>query len=206
MKFSLLLIPLFILSCATSDIAVNREIMQSVKTVAIVPFTSTANLKKEIFAEAEANFRSALVKLNYKVVERDKLDGILKWKDASAELTVENVKKIGKLAGAEAVLFGEIIKHEEKTEEVMFYHGFMVGNKLSNKSHDELKYITTYKFQIAVRLVDVSDGSTILTMKNNNKEMQEIEHLQCCNSLDSFRRYILNKMANELVESLKEKN
>jgi hypothetical protein len=206
MKLSILIIPLFIFSCTTTDITVNKETMQSVKIVAIAPFTSTFNLKKEIFSEAEANFRSAFVKMNYQVVGKDKLDNLMKGKESDiATVTPENAKRIGKLTGADAILIGEIIKHEEETKESHFYSNISNRNPFSNKSHDELKYTTTYKFQIIVRLVDVSDGSVIITLKNSYKDIEQNENLQCCNSLDSYRRYTLIKMADDLVETMKEK-
>ncbi|MCK7516177.1 MAG: hypothetical protein MZV70_77495 [Desulfobacterales bacterium] len=94
MKLSILLIPFFILSCATSDIAVDKKAMKSIKTVAIAPFTSIVEVKKGILNEAEGNFRSALLKLKYKVVEREKLNALMNEKELSMTgVTEENAKE-----------------------------------------------------------------------------------------------------------------
>ena len=204
MKHFTLVLILVISGCATTDITLNMDAMKSVKTVAIVPFTSRVNLKKEILGEAEDSFKNAFLKMNYKVIESNKLNEVMKGNNISS-FTVEDIKRIGKATGAGAVLFGEITDYEEVTREVMFYPGSITQNMFSNKGHDELKYITTYTFRIIIRLVNVADGSEILTMKNRTKEIQEEENLQCCNSLEAYRRYTLDKMTGELVDSMKEK-
>jgi hypothetical protein len=194
MKLSILLIPLFILSCATADIAVDKEAMKSIKTVAIAPFTSIVDLKKGILAEAEGNFRSALVKLNYKVVERERLNALLKEKElAMTGVTTENAKSIGSMLGADAILIGEILAYNESEREVQDFQTKKIEVK------------TFYKFQIIVRLVDVSTGSTILTIKNASPEAMQSKELSGFSSLDSYRSLVLNDMESELVDAMKKK-
>ncbi len=194
MKLSILLIPIFILSCATSDIAVDKKAMKSIKTVAIAPFTTIIDLKKGILSEAEGNFRSALVKLKYKVVEREKLNALLKEKElAMAGVTEENAKTIGAMLGADAVLVGEIIEYNESQRESEDFQTKKVEVK------------TFYKFQIIVRLVDVSTGAIILTVKNAQSEVMQDKALPAFSSLDSYLNLVLNNMESELVEAMKKK-
>jgi curli biogenesis system outer membrane secretion channel CsgG len=195
MKITILLIPFFIISCATSDIAVDREAMKSIKTVAIAPFTSADELKKGILTEAEGNFRSALIKLNYKIVEREKLNALLKEKELSmAGVTTENARSIGAMLGADAILIGEIISYDESQREVQDFQSKKI----------EIK--TFYKFQIIVRLVDVSTGAIILTIKNASPEAMQSKELSGYSSLDSYRILVLNQMESELVDAMKKKN
>jgi len=194
MKLTILFIPLFVLSCATSDIAVDREAMKSIKTVAIAPFTSIPDLKKGILSEAEGNFRAALVELKYKVVEREKLNAILKEKElAMTGVTAENAKSIGALLGADAILIGEVISYDESQREAEDFHTKKVEVK------------TFYKFQIIVRLVDVSTGAVILTIKNSQPEVMQDKALMGFSSLDSYRNLVLNSMEKELVDAMKKK-
>lgn len=194
MKLSILFIPVFILSCATADIAVDKKSMKSIKTVAIAPFTSIVEVKKGILNEAEGNFRSALVKLKYKVVEREKLNALLKEKElAMTGITEENAKTIGAMLGADAVLIGEILSYEESEREVQDFETKKVEVK------------TFYKFQIVVRLVDVSSGAIILTVKNASPEAMQDKELSGFSSLDSYRILVLNNMESELVGAMKKK-
>jgi len=194
MKLSILFIPVFILSCATADIAVDKKAMKSIKTVAIAPFTSIVELKKGILNEAEGNFRSALVKHKYKVVEREKLNALLKEKElAMTGITEENAKTIGTMLGADAVLIGEILSYEESEREVQDFETKKVEVK------------AFYKFQIVVRLVDVSSGAIILTVKNASPEAMQDKELSGFSSLDSYRILVLNNMESELVDAMKKK-
>lgn len=202
MKYFMLFLILFISACAASDITVNRDAMKSVKIIAITPFTSRVDLKKEILKEAEDNFKAAFVKMDYKVIETDKL----KEKDNGLSVfTAENVKRTGRSTGAGAVLYGEVAVHEEETKEIPSYrrHGSFISTLYSE---DRLKYETFYRFRIIVRLVNVSDGKEMLMIKNSYKEIRQDENLQCCNSLDAYRKYTLKKMADDLIEAMKEKN
>lgn len=195
MKSTILLLPfLFIIACNTSDIAVDRKAMKSIETVAIAPFTSMVDLKKEVLAGAEGNFRSALIKLKYKVVEREKLNVLLKEKElAMTGVTEDNAKRIGTMLGADAVLIGEVISYEESQRESEDFQTKKIGIK------------TFYKFQIIVRLVDVSSGAVILTVKNSYSEVMQDKALPGFSSLDSYRNLILNNMETELVEAMKKK-
>ena len=195
MKMTIVFLTMFLLSCATSDIAVDRVAMKSIQTVAIAPFTSAVDLKKTILTEAEGNFRSALVKLKYKVVEREKLSAILKEKEfAMTGVTSENARAIGTLLGADAILTGEVLSYDESSREVEDFQT------------KKIEVRTFYKFQIIVRLIDVSTGSIILTVKNAVPEVMQSKELSGYSSLDSYRSLVLNNMEDELVDAMKKKN
>jgi curli biogenesis system outer membrane secretion channel CsgG len=205
MKYTIFFLILLISGCATSDITLNSHALKPVKIITIVPFTSEVSLKKEILREAEDYFKTAFVKMGYKISESDKLNQAME-KDNLSVFTTDNVKRIGKLTGADAVLFGEITEHNEVTKEDMFYIGSFMSGVLYNKSHEEMKYVTRYTFRIVIRLADVSDGSVILAMNNRYKEIKQEENLQCCSSLDAYRKYTLKKLTDELIETIKEKD
>jgi len=195
MKLSIVLFPFLIASCATSAISVDREAIKSIRTVAIAPFTSVPEIKKEILYAAEGNFRAALVELKFKVVEREKLDSLMKEKElAMTGIITENAKNIGALLGADAVLIGEVIAHEESQREAEDFQTKKIEVK------------TFYKFQIIVRLVDVSTGAVILTVKNAQSEVMQDKALMGFSSLDSYRNLVLNNMETELVAAMKMKN
>jgi curli biogenesis system outer membrane secretion channel CsgG len=204
MKIIIVLIPLLAISCAASNVSVNREALKSAKTVAIIPFTSSIQLKKEITAEAEESFRTAFIRLNYRVAEKEKLNQILKNSElTSPDLTGESIKKIGLLSGSDAVLTGEIISHGEVRREVRRH---IFGSFVFHEDHGETETKTYFKFQIVVKLINASDGSVILTVKNRFPEAEQDEYLPAYKSLDSYRSHILDKMKDELIQAANKKN
>lgn len=203
MRSLLFFIPLFIISCTTAEINADKNAMKSIKTVAIIPFTSAINLKKEILTESEEKFRGVFSDLNYKIVETEKPELRKKDKEiVTAGITSENVKETGKLSGADAVLFGEITDCEQVQYNTVFYNAHRFGGLRHH--HDEMKPLINYKFQIIVKLVNVSDGSVILSVKNRYKGGWYDEDQPGFNSLDSYRKMVLKKMVNELVAAMKE--
>lgn len=203
MKYIILLTTLFMIGCATSDIVIDKDSAASVKSVAIVPFTSEINLKKEVLAKAGSDFRSAFVKLDYKIAGDEKTDLFSKENNFTLKgASTGDIKKIGGILGADAILFGEIVKNEEVVKEVPPTSANAFGTLLFNGGHDETVYKTTYKFQINIKLVKVSDGSVILTMKNRYAEAEKDEYMPGYMSLDAYREMVLKNISNELVESL----
>ena len=211
MKQLLLIIPLLFSGCASADISLNREEVKSVKTVLIVPFTSGMNLKKEIYNESEDTFRRALVKLNYKVIDRDKLDSMLKDKEyITTGLTPENIKKIAKRLGADSVLTGEIAEHREYVEVKRYHNSLIIGKYFLNSNHrdDDTKDITHFKFRIIVKLANAEDGSEIFTIKNryDDYDAETFDDTPLYISFDTYRKGVLDKLAEELVKAVNKKN
>jgi len=205
MKPSLLIVPLFFLSCATADITADRDAMKSIKTVAVVPFTSSSDLKKEILTESEEKFRTALTDLNYKIVDTEKTGILQKDKEFTINsITTENVKESGKLIGADAVMFGEITDCREVQYNTHFHSAHRFGKAGHHRNTDEIKPLINFKFRITVKLVDVSDGSVILSVRNRYDGSWYDEEQRGYDSLYSYRNMVLNKMVNELISFMKE--
>jgi len=62
---------------------------------------------------------------------------------------------------------------------------------------------TFFKFNIIVRLLKVSDGSVIMTVKNTYAESEKDEYLPGYVTMDAYRNLVLKKMSNEIVDVLK---
>ncbi|PKL17819.1 MAG: hypothetical protein CVV49_09255 [Spirochaetae bacterium HGW-Spirochaetae-5] len=205
MKY-LILIPFIILSCTTADIVADKDAMRSVKVIAIVPFRATsrsADLKKEIYKEAEKILSSALVKLNYKFIPEDKPELNLADKDSSGSgKLIEEIIKQYKTSGADAVLIGNIIVNEEVERIILPRRSIFFGGSLFSDRDDEIKTQTTYKFQIEVKLVDTSNGSIILSLKNRYSDAEKDEYLPGYLSLDAYRAHTLKKLSDEIADKL----
>jgi len=206
MKRLLLIIPLFFLYCASPDISSEGESVKSGKTVLVIPFTSNPEMDKEIAAEAESRFISALVKNGYRIIKRDKLNEILKEPEfASSGITSDSIKKIGERLRADSVLSGEIINLSEYQKNVKQYSAFIEGSQIfggESSSYDDMKTFTFFRFQINVTLRGVSDNAEIITIKNPYEDLQIDGTIEGRQSLEAYMNMVLDKMADELIKIL----
>lgn len=206
-------------ACATSKISVRKEAIRTLKTIAVAPFAS-AVADSKVTRECTETFRSAMVASGFKVVEREKLDKILKEKELAQTGLVENKAiEAGTFLGAEATMLGEITAHEVKSETVETelpaegpgkYDAALNkgdgtylqrGGKWFKKDKRD-----TYQFQIVVRLISNSGSDTILTLQNEYPVRTfgaESGGLRPAN-LDQFRAQVLAQMAKDLEKAIKE--
>jgi len=197
----LLIVTLFVSGCATADISVNHEYVKPVKTVLILPFHSSLDLKKEIYTQSEDRFRLALLKLNYTVIDRIKSDDILNHPEyQSSGITSESAKKIAKQFGADAYLTGEIIENSEY-QNIGIMHRPFVLLSLHHRHHDS-DITIVFKFRIIVKLINTSDGTEIFKVENRYPETEENVNMPLYLTLEEFRNTILDRMTKELVETL----
>ncbi len=206
MKYSILFISLIILSCATADINIDEAAVKSLKVIALVPFKSTSsadNLKTEIYEEAEEVFSSALVRMNFKIIPKEKM-GIesVEKKSISSDAVLDDAVKSAISAGADAVLIGDIIVNEEVVRDIHPRKTIFFSGLKFRERDDEIKTQTIYKFQISVKIVDVKNGSVILSMKNRYIEAEKDDYLPGYLSLDTYRALTLKKLSDEMVEKL----
>ena len=210
MKNILLLIPLLSLCCSTTDITVNNNALNSVKVIALIPFTSSYTVDPLIYKESENTLASAFTRLGYNVL--DLSSGTPKESENRLNLqgnTITKIKSEAIASGAHALLYGKIIFHEETTRHV-FNHKPLIFRRYSLFDPDDrIKTITEFKFQIHIRLVSLSDNSIILELKNRYPGTEHDEYLPALTSLEAYRKYTLKKITDELAEKLnsrKQKN
>lgn len=153
-----------------------------------MPFTSGVADAKATRECTEA-FRGAILASGFKVVEREKLDKVLKEKElAQSGIVDSKAIETGQLLGADAVMLGEISTHEMKSE------------VLANDKRD------TFQFQLVVRLISNVDSQTMLTLQNEYP-VQVYDSgragLRPAN-LDQFRAQVLAQMAKDLEKAIKD--
>jgi hypothetical protein len=203
----LLFIPLILLSCSTADIAADREAVKSVKVIAVFPFQTSSRsdkLNKEIYEEAEKSLSSALVRLNYEIIQKDKQGLNLQNKDYSGTgLSVDEIIKHYKNSGADAVLIGDVIVNEQVERTILPRRTIFFSGSRFRDRDDEIKTQTIYKFRIEVKLVDASNGSVILSLKNRYSDAEKDEYLPGYLSLDAYRSFILKRITDEMVVKLR---
>lgn len=202
-KYSvLLLLPVllyFLAGCSTSQISVDKKEIKKIDTIAIMTFESSEGVDKKVAKECEESFKGHFIKIKKKVVERDKLNAIVKEIEKSQTGLVKNPIEIGKLSGAEALLFGDVTENKEDVRLVKYSE----YNKKTKKSVEKEKKMKFFTFQINVRLVSTTTGNIILTLKNkypeNSYEMTD------STTLIRYRERILQQMGEDLKDVLKEK-
>lgn len=206
-------------SCSTSKISIRKDELKKLQTVAIVPFSSAvANAK--VTRESSELFRGTFVASGLKVVEREKLDKVLKEKELVQTGLVENKAiEAGSFLGAEATLFGEITSHEMKSEtrevelpseglgsyDPLLNRGDASYFQKSGKWFRKEK-IDTFYFQIVLRMVSNIDSQTILTLQNEYpvKTFDQSNSQFRPADLDQFRSQVLAQMSKDLEKAIRE--
>lgn len=189
----------FFAGCSTSQISVDKKEIKKINTIAIMTFDAADGIDKKIAKDCEESFKGPFIKIGKKVVERDKLNAIVKEIEKSQTGLYKDPIQIGKLSGAEALLFGEVTENKEDIRLVKYSE----YNKKTKKSVEKEKKKKFFTFQVNVRLVSSTTGNVILTLKNkypeNSYEMTD------STTLTRYRERILQQMGEDLKESLKEK-
>jgi hypothetical protein len=190
------------ISCSTAKISVNKAELAKVKSIAVVDFDTEPGIPPVIADECEEAFRGHFVDVGKNVVERSKLNAILKEIERSQSGIVENSEEIGRLTGAQALLLGTVTRN---SEEVRWVEEFEYVKNPVTRETEKIKKIKKKKFftfQVQARLVSTVNGSTIMTIKNERPERSY--EMTSSWTLTSFREYILNEMGKDMVKALRE--
>lgn len=189
---------LTIISCSTSQISVNKKEMKKIKTVAIMKFDTAEGINYKVAKECEESFRGHFLSIKKKVVEREKLDAILKEIEKSQTGLYNNAIEIGKISGAQALLFGEVTEYKEEVRRVK-YNDY---NKKTKKYVEKEKDMKFFTFQVNLRLVSTAKGNVILTLKNKYPESSY--EMTDSTTLVRYRERILDQMGEDLKDALEE--
>ncbi|HMV35771.1 MAG TPA: CsgG/HfaB family protein [Turneriella sp.] len=221
-KYAILgLLPALLLAaaCSTSKISIRKDALRQMQTIAVMPFSSTVADAK-VTRESTEIFRSAMVASGFKVLEREKIDKILKEKELAQTGLIENkALEAGQLLGAEGTMLGEITAHEVHSEIVEAelpdegpgkYDAkndkgdgtyFRRGAKWFKKDKRD-----TFQFQIVVRLVSNIDSQTVLTVQNEYPVRTfsgDSGGLRPAN-IDQFRAQVLAQMSKDIEKAIRE--
>lgn len=193
------LVILIFTSCSTSQISVNKKELKEINTIAIMKFDTEEGIDKKVGKACEESFKGHFLKINKKVVERDKMNSIIKEIEASQTGAFNNTIEIGNLSGAQALLFGEVAEYKEDVRRVKYN----VYDKKTKKNIENEKDMKFFTFQLNIRLVSTKTGDIILTLKNKYPESSY--EMTNSTTLTTHRERILNQMGDDLQDALKEK-
>jgi hypothetical protein len=205
-------------ACSTSKISLRKDAVKQLRTVAVMPFTSNVAGEK-VTRECSEMFRAGVLASGIQVVEREKIDKLLKEKALAQSGLVDNKAiEAGQFLGAEGTMLGEITAHEMKSEtlesELPPEGPGKYDAKLDkgdgtyfqrNKKWFKKDKRDTFQFQIVVRLISNVDSQTILTVQNEYpvRTYTSDNSLRPAN-LDQFRAEVLAQMAKDIEKALKE--
>jgi hypothetical protein len=189
-------------SCSTAKISVNKAEFARVKSIAVVDFDAASGIPRVIANECEEAFRGHFVDVGKNVVERAKLNAILREVERSQSGVVENSEQIGRLTGAQALLMGTVTRNGEETRMVDYID--YVKNPVTKETEKikKTKKMKFFTFQVQARLVSTMNGATILTIKNERPERSY--EMTDSMTLTRFREYILDQMGKDMIKALKE--
>jgi len=191
-----LLVP--VMSCKTTTISVNKEEMKKIQALAVMKFECEPGIDPKIAVEAEESFRGHFLNIGKKVVEREKLNSILKEIEKSQAGVVDESVQIGRLSGAQALLFGKITQNKEERKLVTYSE---YDRKLK-KSFQKQKIKKFFTFQLHIRLVSTVTGDTIMTMKNKYPESDY--EITDSTTLARFRERVIQGMGDDLKSEMKD--
>jgi hypothetical protein len=202
---SITILSIVLISCSTSKISLNKAEMAKVNTVAIMDFDTAPSIPKMIATECEEAFRGHFVDIGKNVVERTKLMTILKEIERSQSGLVSNSEEIGRLTGAQALLFGTVTRNNEEVRWVEYYEYVKnPANKKETEKVKKTKRMKYFSFQIQGRLISTTNGATILTIKNEYPERSY--EMTDSMTLSRFRENILDQMGKDLKKAIQKKD
>jgi len=186
-------------SCSTSQISVNKKELKNISTIAIMKFDAEEGIDKKIPKDCEESFKGHFINIHKHVVERDKLNSIVKEIEKSQTGLYKDPIEIGKLSGAQALLFGEVTEYNSDVRRVKY----LEYNKKTKQNVEKEKDKKFFTFQVNIRLVSTTSGDIIMTLKNQYPENSyEITDSM---TLARYKEGILNQMGKDLKDALKEK-
>lgn len=218
--FFLLTAGLFTTSCSTSKISVRKDSIQNLKTVAVMPFSAEAGISPKVAEECMESFKSALLDAGFKLVERQAIDKIMKEKAlALAGLTTGDSMEVGQLLAADGLLVANVTANSATNAMGQISLSAYGPDKYdpANDKKDGTYFqvngdwyrkamLTTYKFQIFVKLIATKDGEIALTLQNASPEVKhETGVWGDPGSTDKFRAGVLEQMGKDLKKALSKK-
>jgi curli biogenesis system outer membrane secretion channel CsgG len=202
MAFAAAAITALLVQCSTSSIAINRAELKNVKTIAVMHFERAGGIPASVSQDSEESFRAHFVNAGFNVVERDRLNSIMKEVEISQTGITGNSIQLGKMLDAQAILFGDITKYESQVRLVNYNE--YVKDPFTRKSVkvEKTKNMKFFTFQLHIRLVSTLTGNTILTIKNKYPERSY--EMTSSTTLEKFRDGILEQMGKDLKSAIEE--
>lgn len=139
-----------------------EKALGEVRTVGVLPFEDAAGVNSKgsgklvVSAVAGEIVKSPGVR----VVERAKLDAIVQEKELKDVFSSSTARKIGKLAGADVVILGEVTQYEAQQE-----YGHTAVYVVSGGGTKRI-----HRVGISVRAVRVSDGNIIYSRQGGGSD------------------------------------
>lgn len=162
-----LILSLFLVSCVTPQVAINRKAdFSKIKRVAVLNFSGpNGEVASEIFT-------ITLLKHGADVVERKQLDSVIKELNLSRSdlLDSKTRKKIGKLLSVDALFTGTVLNYKPNTRYIMqnSKNSFQPVTEIKGKNvytqvldplNDTKILETTAEIGLSVRMIDIETGS-----------------------------------------------
>ncbi len=188
----------FLSNCATSKVSIKKDLLQKIKKIGITRFELDKGLAPNIGTEAENYFATVLIENGFSVVERSRLDAIIKEQAlANTGLTDGDLTKLGQLAQADTLLVGKILECNEGQR--------MVEERLKDGGTTNVNRIY-YNYKLSLRLVSVETGETSLSQQTIGEEYIVRPDWPHPNDFSGYRSMTLEGMAADFKNALKKKN
>lgn len=188
-----------VMGCQTTNIGMNKAALQSMKTLAVLPFEAEAGLDPQAALEAQEAVKTALLQLGFKMVEREKLVDLMKEAEFSAADSA-TLQKVSELTGADGLVFGRVLQNRAyRTTVTETQPHSLLAEGLPPPP---VTYETdAYAFQVQLRISSVTTGQVVLTLKNTWANHVNDRKFMAIPSLEAFRGQVLDQIAHDLQDA-----
>jgi len=151
---------LFLSGCAPRMAVKQGYDFSKIRRIAVLNFEGTSG------GTASDLFIMELIKQGFDVIERSKIDNILKEQDmgTTGRIEADTVKKIGSILGVDAIIAGSVGQYLPAQRRTVFFpYGETVvitpGLNVAERGYDYVTYASDAEVSVSARLIDIESGS-----------------------------------------------
>ena len=151
---------------------------------------SMPGIDPQAVAESEESIQVTLASAGFKLVERAQIEALLKEQALSLSgITAADSVKIGKLASADALLFGKVLLNTQGKKSVVDWDG-----KTAERDY--------FQYKLTLRLVSTETGQSVVSQQNTVFEYVSDPKFMGPTDLATHRGRVLDSMGKELKKAL----
>ena len=158
-KLSIALIALILLasSCSVRYTIKKDYDFSKIKRLAVINFSGNSSFRNsgEVVAD---EFVMQMIGKGYNVIERNKLDVLLREKSLSDQ---SDYKQIGRLLGVDAIITGSVVKYHENMEQTVY------TTDSTGRTTSQI-IMTQAEVELSARMIDAATGEIVWTARNGD--------------------------------------
>ena len=194
--------------CSVSKFTIIDEDINKVRTAAIIYEKDESERPESLINECTQSFKKYIEESGIEVINFNDKQGAVSPEMLQKAIDSGDFSKI-KTPGIDAFFIYKINDFREekrigfrkkRTDGFMISSSVSSGKRRLSDSEEEIIEIKTFYFRIDVRMIQSSSGKILLSAQNTMTKATD--ELGVYESLDSFKRYILNELGKEIKQTI----